>query len=50
MSKFERKIERIIFDLEDVREDCAILHDIEPIDLCINTLGYNSIHERGEKS
>ena len=50
MSKFERRIERIILDLEDIREDCATLNDAEPIELCINTLRYNPIHGRNEKS
>ncbi len=49
MNRFERKIERIILDLEDVREDCEDLDDIEPIDLCINTLRYNPIHGRDNK-
>ena len=48
MTKFERRIERIILDLEDVREDCQTLNDQEPIDECINKLRYSTIHGRTE--
>jgi hypothetical protein len=47
MSKFERRIERVILDLEDIRGDCKTLNDQEPIDECINKLRYSIIHVRG---
>ena len=46
MTKFERRIERVILDLEDIREDCQTLNDQEPIDECINKLRYSAIHGR----
>ena len=50
MNKFERRIERIIFDLEDLREDCEFSNDQEYIDECINILRYKPIHGKVRKS
>lgn len=50
MTKFERRIQRIILDLEDLREDCQTLNDQEPIDECINKLRYSTIRGRLWKS
>ena len=50
MTKFERRIERIILDLEDLREDCQTLNGQEPIDECINKLRYSTIRGRIWKS
>jgi len=46
MNRFERRITRIIFDLEDLREDCQTLNDQELIDGCINKLRYSTIRSK----
>lgn len=44
--KFERRIQRIILDLEDLYDECSTLTDREIVDEVINRLRYSSLKGR----